>query len=106
MTRTPHMGHAYQRTGSNRNATTNRRAFQLYNTALQPLVPLATLYSLWRRYGQKRSAASSRGMGGHVPRDVVHALRPAQGGVCIWIHAVSVGETMAARPVARALRAA
>jgi len=87
----------------------NRRCYAAYNTLLLPLSPAAILYTLYRRHIQGRSAASLRGQQGYVPASVVHALHPAPGrqsGPCIWIHAVSVGETMAARPVARALREA
>ena len=84
----------------------NRRCFAAYNTLLLPLAPAATLYTLYRRHVQGRSAASLRGQQGYVPRAVINALQktPQRSGPCIWLHAVSVGETMAARPVARALR--
>jgi 3-deoxy-D-manno-octulosonic-acid transferase len=78
-----------------------------------PLLPALGVYTLWRRYRQGKSAASVAGMWGHVPPEVEAALSDTadsqastQKAPRIWIHAVSVGETMAARPVARALRAA
>lgn len=86
----------------------NRRCFAAYNALLLPLAPAATLYTLYRRHVQGRSPASLRGQQGYVPRAVIDALRktPERPGPCIWLHAVSVGETMAARPVVRALREA
>ena len=59
---------------------------------------------MWRRYVKKRSAASVRGLLGMVPNQAVEALRG--GAPVIWLHAVSVGETIASRPVARALKEA
>ena len=86
------------------------KTFLLWNTLLWPFVPALGLYTLYRRYGQKKSAASLRGQWGLVPRDVVEALG-ATTTTCddeiaprIWMHAVSVGETLASRPVARALK--
>lgn len=56
-----------------------------------------------RRYVQKKSPASVRGMLGHVPKPTLEAVRASNGPV-VWIHAVSVGETIAARPLFKALR--
>jgi 3-deoxy-D-manno-octulosonic-acid transferase len=76
-----------------------------------PLLPALGAYTLWRRYRQGKSAASVAGLWGHVPPEVEAALSATAGSHTstqsaprIWIHAVSVGETLAARPVARALR--
>jgi 3-deoxy-D-manno-octulosonic-acid transferase len=76
-----------------------------------PLLPALGAYTLWRRYRQGKSAASVAGLWGHVPPEVEAALSATAGSQTstqnaprIWIHAVSVGETMAARPIARALR--
>ena len=81
--------------------------YYLYNTLLLLLLPPVWLYTLWRRYRQGRSAASLRGQWGHVPATVTSKLKQTnRSGPCLWIHAVSVGETMVARPIARALRAA
>jgi 3-deoxy-D-manno-octulosonic-acid transferase len=80
--------------------------YTFYNTLILPLQPGLAGYTLWRRYRQGKSAAALRGQWGHVPAEVVKALHPPgkpQAPV-IWVHAVSVGETMTARPVARALR--
>lgn len=84
--------------------------FGLFNFLLLPLYPALALYTLWRRFIQKKSAASLRGQWGIVPREVTQALRapagstPDKAPVVIWLHAVSVGEQMAARPIARALK--
>jgi 3-deoxy-D-manno-octulosonic-acid transferase len=89
--------------------------FWLFNILLLPLYPLLAVYTLWRRFVQKKSAASFAGQWGQVPRGVVAALRPPAGSTpdrstpeehspVIWLHAVSVGEQMAARPIARALK--
>ena len=80
-------------------------AYRIYNLALAPLLPAAWAYTQYRRYGLKKSPASVRGLWGHVPAEVGAALSTRKG-PRVWIHAVSVGETLAARPVARALRAA
>ncbi len=76
----------------------------LFNALLLPFYPVVWLYTLWRRFVKKRSAASLRGQWGSVPHEAREALRG--GGPIIWLHAVSVGENVAARPVLRALRAA
>lgn len=86
------------------------RTFWLFNIVLVPLYPLLAIYTLWRRFIQKKSAASFAGQWGHVPREAVSALRRPAGSTpegnspVIWLHAVSVGEQMAARPIARALK--
>lgn len=80
--------------------------FFLYNLLLLPFYPAIALYTLWRRFGQKKSAASLKGQWGSVPREVIQSFRAKGGNTpVIWIHAVSVGEQMAARPIARALKA-
>jgi 3-deoxy-D-manno-octulosonic-acid transferase len=74
----------------------------LYNFFLILLWPAAAIYMLWRRFGLKKSAESWRGQWGNVPNEVPDALKSTS--PRFWIHAVSVGEVMAARPVARALK--
>lgn len=81
----------------------NRRKYLLWNLLVASLAPALVLYTLWRRYGLHRSAASFKGQWGHVPAEAVRRFTDG-GAPHIWIHAVSVGEAMAARPVARALR--
>lgn len=83
----------------------SRTAYRIYNAALCPLLPAAWIYTQYRRYGLKKSPASVRGLWGFVPSEVDTALS-TRSGPRVWIHAVSVGETLAARPVARALREA
>jgi 3-deoxy-D-manno-octulosonic-acid transferase len=83
----------------------NRRPFLVYNSLLLPLLPPLWLYTQWRRYGQKKSAASVRGMWGKVPPEARRNLQQSTLSTpVVWIHAVSVGEVMAARPLARAIR--
>ncbi len=108
----------------------SRRVYRLYNAPLALLLGPLGAYTLWRRYVKKKSAMSLRGQWGHVPRDVVEALHGAKKSDSneakargeadagarmsthaasthvVWIHAVSVGETIAARPVVRSLREA
>ena len=76
-----------------------------FNLFLLPFYPAIALYTLWRRFGQKKSAPSLQGQWGGIPRETLQTLR-GQGGSTpvIWIHAVSVGEQVAARPIARALK--
>ncbi len=76
--------------------------FLIFNLLLLPFYPALWLYVLYRRYVKKRSAASLAGQLGYVPNEAGQSLRG--GKPIIWLHAVSVGETMAARPVARALK--
>ena len=74
----------------------SRRAFGVWNALTWGLWPVAGLYTLSRLRGKKaKSRAWLRAAWGDSGRHV-------RGD--IWIHAVSVGETMAARPLARALR--
>lgn len=77
--------------------------FPFFNALLAPFVPLLGLYTLHRRFVQKKSAGSLAGQWGLI----TPAMRAfgRQSGPRFWLHAVSVGETMAARPIARALKA-
>lgn len=76
-----------------------------YNALVTPLLPGLAAYTVWRRYGKKKSAASFKGQWGGVPAEVARALNSgAPNAPRIWVHAVSVGEQIAARPVLRALR--
>ena len=58
----------------------------------------STLYGVWRR---GKAAGSLRERFGRLPVAVNPERRPS-----IWLHAVSVGEALAARPLLRALRSA
>ncbi|BCM94035.1 3-deoxy-D-manno-octulosonic acid transferase [Abditibacteriota bacterium] len=77
--------------------------FPLFNALLAPFYPALGLYTLYRRFVQKKSAASLQGQWGHISPEM-RAFGREQG-PRIWIHAVSVGETMAAKPILAALRA-
>jgi 3-deoxy-D-manno-octulosonic-acid transferase len=81
------------------------RFYGNYNRLIAPLLPALAAYTVYRRYGQKKSAASFKGQWGGVPAEVEKQLDAgAPGAPRIWLHAVSVGEQIAARPVLRALR--
>ncbi len=76
----------------------------LASALLRPLSPALWLYTIYRRRVLHKSAASTRGMWGHSPPSTRRALSSAPRAPVVWMHAVSVGEVMAARVVARALR--
>lgn len=87
-------------------------AQQAYTLLLRLLVP-AYLWRVWRRGRQEplyRVDWPARlGCYGHVHRQAVSALQtPASMAVgpVVWVHAVSLGETLAARPLIAALREA
>ena len=77
--------------------------FPLFNLFIAPFVPALWLYTLHRRFIKGKSAASFGGQWGKVSSPMREFGR--LGGPKIWLHAVSVGETMAARPLARAIKA-
>lgn len=83
-----------------RETTSQRLARGLYSLAWYAGAPIAAAYLLWRSIRQPayRSGWASR-FGFAWPA----AARP---GRPVWIHAVSVGETMAARPLVEGLLAA
>lgn len=74
----------------------------LFNAVLLPFYPLLFCYTLWRRFVQKKSVDSFRGQWGFVPAVARNPRR--QSTPTLWIHAVSVGETAAVKPLALALR--
>ena len=76
--------------------------FPFFNALLMPLLPGLWLYTLHRRFVRGKSAASYRGQWGHISAPMRAFGR--SDGPKIWLHAVSVGETVAARPLARALK--
>ena len=78
--------------------------FPLFNALLAPLVPGLWLYTLHRRHIKGKSAASYAGQWGQISPQMREFGR--HDGPKIWLHAVSVGETVAARPIACALKAA
>lgn len=73
-------------------------ALLVYNLLLLLLSPLLLLYMLWRLVvaGKSRRGLAER-LGG------VPAAKLSGAGPRIWLHAVSVGETVAARPIWQAL---
>src|SRR5437763_17169747 len=76
--------------------------YLFYSAALAVAFILATPYWLFKmlRYGKYRAGLAERL--GRVPE----RLRSAQpGDVCIWIHAVSVGEVLAVSQLVNELRA-
>lgn len=76
--------------------------FPFFNALLVPLYPLLGLYTLYRRFVKKKSAASLAGQWGVVSprmRAFGRGKNPK-----IWLHAVSVGECVAAKPLIAALK--
>ncbi len=86
------------------NLRPERARLALASALLTPLAPALWLYTIYRSRVLKKSPASTRGMWGHLPPSARLALRSRPTAPVIWMHAVSVGEVMAARVVARALR--
>ncbi|HEX9996990.1 MAG TPA: glycosyltransferase N-terminal domain-containing protein [Abditibacterium sp.] len=76
--------------------------FPFFNALLAPLLPALGIYTLHRRFIQKKSPQSFAAQWGFFDAE----LRDfgLQSAPKIWIHAVSVGETMAAKPIAAALK--
>src|SRR6266516_4580991 len=72
----------------------------LYNTLLTLLSPVAAGYLIFRLLAMGKSREGLAERWGGAP-----ALGPAGPGGRVWIHAVSAGETVAAAPVVRELRA-
>lgn len=80
---------------------TKRAALLLYNLLLLLLSPLLFLYLLWRRQmGKEDPGEQWAERWGRLPETVVRDPRRPR----FWVHAVSVGEVMAAVPVLRELR--
>ena len=76
-------------------------ALLLYNTLLTLLSPLLWLFLLWRRAkGKEDGGPAWVERWGDLPETVSGDTRHPR----LWIHAVSVGEVMAAVPVLRELR--
>ncbi len=76
--------------------------FPLFNVLLAPFYPLLGLYTFGRRFVQGKSAASFAGQWGVVSpqmRAFGRSKNPK-----IWLHAVSVGESVAAKPIIAALK--
>ncbi len=80
--------------------------FPLFNALLAPFVPLLVLFTLIRRAQGKaddESLLAQWGIYSPLRRHVMRSLGEGAAPV-VWIHAVSVGETMAAKPIIKALR--
>jgi len=76
--------------------------FPLFNALLVPLLPALGLYSLHRRFVQKKSAGSFAGQWGAVS-PAMRAFGKSKNPK-IWLHAVSVGECVAAKAIIAALQ--
>lgn len=74
--------------------------YLLYNTLLWLLFPFLLLYHLYRSVSRKRPLALLQRFG----LDCTAAVAALQGRRPIWVHAVSVGETIAVQPLLGALR--
>ena len=77
--------------------------FAFFNLIIAPFIPALWLYTLHRRFMRGKSVESYAGQWGRITPKMRAFGR--NDGPKIWLHAVSVGETMAARPLARALKA-
>jgi 3-deoxy-D-manno-octulosonic-acid transferase len=73
--------------------------YAIYSALLLAFFALSLPFYLWKDRGTGRYRASFRERLGWVPARVADGEGPA-----VWIHAVSVGEVLAARPLIRALR--
>jgi 3-deoxy-D-manno-octulosonic-acid transferase len=76
--------------------------FPLFNTLLLPFYPALGIYTLHRRFIKGKSAASLAGQWGVISppmRAFGRGKNPK-----IWLHAVSVGECVAAKPIIAALK--
>ena len=76
--------------------------FPIFNILLAPFTPLLWVYTLHRRFIQRKSAQSFHAQWGHISPEM--RAFGKHDGPKIWLHAVSVGETITARPIARALK--
>lgn len=74
--------------------------YLIYNTISIFLVVPVVMYHLYRSVSRGRSPALAERFGS-IPNDLLHNIsnRPV-----IWLHAVSVGESIAARPLLKSLR--
>ncbi len=71
--------------------------FWIYNLLLPLLAPLWAPWMLWRSYRRKEKPDWGERFGRY-------RIRPSKDRMRIWLHAVSVGEVMAAAPILRELR--
>jgi 3-deoxy-D-manno-octulosonic-acid transferase len=73
--------------------------YAIYSALLSLAFVLALPWYLWKDRATGRYRASFRERLGRVPEGLAGSARPA-----VWVHAVSVGEVLAARPLVRGLR--
>jgi 3-deoxy-D-manno-octulosonic-acid transferase len=73
--------------------------YTIYSALLLFAFVLSLPFYLWKDRGTGKYRASFRERLGRVPEALAGGAEPA-----VWIHAVSVGEVLAARPLIRALR--
>jgi len=73
--------------------------YTIYSALLSLAFALAVPWYLWKDRGTGKYRASFRERLGRLPAGLADSAAPA-----VWIHAVSVGEVLAARPLVRALR--
>jgi 3-deoxy-D-manno-octulosonic-acid transferase len=78
--------------------------YLLYSLALGIGLVLLSPWFLIQGLRRGKYLRSLRGRLGVVPEVIVQAAQKSQGNGGIWIHAVSVGEAIAAMPLARGLR--
>jgi 3-deoxy-D-manno-octulosonic-acid transferase len=73
--------------------------YAIYSALLSLAFLFAVPWYLWKDRSTGRYRASFRERLGHLPAELSTPAGPA-----VWVHAVSVGEVLAARPLIRALR--
>ncbi|HVR70025.1 MAG TPA: 3-deoxy-D-manno-octulosonic acid transferase [Vicinamibacteria bacterium] len=73
--------------------------YAIYSALLSLAFVLALPWYLWKDRGTGRYRASFRERFGRLPAGL-----PGDGAPAVWVHAVSVGEVLAARPLLRGLR--
>lgn len=84
----------------------SRFPFRLYNAALLLGAPLILSYYGWRTLRHGKYLAGLKERLGFLPDSARSVSARHADSVVIWLHCVSVGETLAARPLALALREA
>lgn len=75
--------------------------FVIYNLFLMAMYPVIVVYFLWRIFGSGKSKISWRQQLGFFPENI---YRKSKDRPRIWIHAVSVGETVVSAPIFQQLR--
>jgi 3-deoxy-D-manno-octulosonic-acid transferase len=75
--------------------------YALYDILLLLAIPLSIPWYLWRYLRRRRLRKGIRERLGFIAHEKLSLL---EGSGTVWVHAVSVGETMAVRPLLRALK--